>query len=117
MYGKSRSNIICAIFLVLFALLLITSMCCVCDPTVEYIIENQTNEDLTIFFINYKSNEFEVGKVQPGKQIAYAIYIGATELHFIAKNADGKIVFDKILTREQMQEISSLEYKIIIKPQ
>ena len=115
MYSREKYIIICSVFLL--ALLLISSMGCIGDPNVKYVIENQTGDELTVFLKDFKSNDIEIGKVQPGKQIIDYRYIGTTELHYLAKNKAGKIVFDKILTFEQMEEISSLEYKIVIKAQ
>ncbi len=77
----------------------------------KLILENQTACELTIYV-----NDHKVGNVSPGERMMDDIPITITKFHIEGRNPQGEIVFSETLTREQMQKIESLVYKVVIPP-
>jgi len=81
------------------------------DPSFKLILENRSEYDLTIYV-----NDYEVGQASSGEEITDRIPMTVTDFHIEAKNIQGEVIFSKTLTREQMQEIESRVYKVVIPP-
>ncbi len=107
----SRINAILALTLLL-SLTLFASFGCWGDPTFEIIFENQFANNVTVYV-----NDYKVGSVSPGEQlIDRGVPWNTGKYRIEAKTPQGEIVFSKTLTRDEMQEMKSLVYKVIIKP-
>ena len=91
--------------------ILMASVSCWGDPSFKIIFENQSEYDLTVFVNGYK-----VGNVSPGKQLTDTDPLTTTKFQIEAKTPQGEVIFSKLLTREQMQKVESLVYKVVIKP-
>ncbi len=94
------------------------------SPTMELIIENQTDHELTVYVYSvYDSTLYGddrgIGTVSPGGQITDKVPYDINKYFIKAKTMQGEIVFAETLTRQDMQKIeskvSSIIYKIIIK--
>ena len=82
-------------------------------PSMQLIIENQTKQELTIYYGEVKLGNVGSLETITGKNIDRLI----GEYLIEAKNAQGVIVFSQIFTWETMQEMEGGEiYKIIIPP-
>jgi len=97
--------------LAILMVILVASVSCWGSPLFELIVENQTEYDLTI-----NINDNEIGNVSSGEQISKRLLIETAEFHIEAKNIEGGTIFSKTLTFEQMQEIESRVYKVVIPP-
>jgi len=90
---------------------LVLSTSCWGEPSFKIIFENQTEYDLTVYV-----NDYKVGNVNPGEQIIdTGLSFTTTKFHVEANSPRGEIIFSETMTREQMQEIESRVYKVIIK--
>lgn len=109
--------------IMVFVLTLMTSGCGTTEPVgggsrfFDILIENQTDQVLTIFDENY-----EVGSAEPGEQIIMKNQSMNRYRHTIkAANAEGEIVFSEIYTlspndKYHLQEIEERLYKAVIPP-
>jgi hypothetical protein len=98
------------IFIFLVSGLLVLSNACWGSPTFEIIIVNNSENALVIDIDNHK-----VGTIAPNEEIVEHLLWDTGKYHIEAKNRKDEIIFSKTLTREQMQEITSRVYKVIIK--
>lgn len=86
------------------------------SPIVEVIIENQTNQILSIYI-----DDDKIGDVQPGEQIMQSGSGDEGEWHIKAKNSQGKTVFSETFTYDpddeyHLKKIESGVYKAVIPP-
>ena len=95
---------------IIIVLILICALSVFCDPSIQITVENQTKYVLTISIESYSKEN-----VKPGEQITRRAYINARSYNIEAKNDQGEVVFSEELMKDQMQKISSLKYKVIIK--
>jgi hypothetical protein len=99
------------IFIFLISGLMVLSTACWGDPTFKIIFENRIDNTLIIYV-----NDRKVGSVNNNEAIVDdGIPMTLTKFRVEAKNLQDEIIFSKTLTREQMQEIKSRVYKVIIK--
>ena len=112
MHSQRRGIVLLLNLVLMLILILAASTACWGDPSFEIIFENQSQDKLTIYVNNH-----EVGNVNPGEQITDSRFpITITKFQIEAKNPQGEVIFSETLTREQMQRIESLVYKVVIKP-
>ena len=99
-------------FLIIPILLLSLSLFsgCLGSPEFQIIFENRTQEVLTIYI-----DDYEVGEVDPGDYISHNHVSWNYGRYLIeAINSQQEIVFSKTLTRETMEKIETMVYKVII---
>ena len=112
MFRQRKGFVLWLCLLLILMAILVSSVSCWGSPLFELIVENQTEYDLTIYV-----NDFKMGNVSPGGQISDRHFsIDTGKFHIEAKNEDGGTIFSKTLTFEQMQEIKSRVYKVVISP-
>ncbi len=81
-------------------------------PLRDLVIENQTNQVLTIIL-----DDVLVGEVRPGDKItANDFPIGFSEYVIEAKDAQGEIVFSRSYVFEDFQKVDDGVYKVVIPP-
>ena len=107
---QGRVVLSCFILIGILISILLISVSCWGTPSMEIIVENQTEYDLTILI-----KDWEIGSVSPGAQITATTVLTGAKYHIIARNPQGEIVFYEILTLKEMQMIESRVYKVIIK--
>ena len=111
MYCQRRGVVLWLGLSLMLVSILAASTACWGDPSFKLILENRSEYNLTIYV-----NDYKVGNVSPSEQITDRIPITITKFHIEAKNPQGEIVFSETLTREHMQRIESLVYKVVIPP-
>jgi hypothetical protein len=101
------------------ALLLIAAMGCkstYADPAYDLIIENQTNQVLTI----YTFDTSLVGQVEPGKTIMTYFASYFSNIPIKAENTQREIVFSETYTMQDskyhLQKVDKSVYKAVIPP-
>ncbi|MBM2832779.1 MAG: hypothetical protein HW414_1831 [Dehalococcoidia bacterium] len=98
------------IIAVILALLLLTTASLACEVNVDLAIENQTEEVLTIYWLDNK-----LGSVEPGRQIVKrGIPSNIGRQLIVAKNAQGETVFSKKLLFLEMERTDN-GYKVVIR--
>jgi len=97
----------------MFILLMLSSFMfsgCIGSPEFKIIFENKTQETLTIYYGDYK-----VGTVNPISQITYdRASWNSGRYPITAINLQGETVFSKTLTRDMMEKIETMVYKVLI---
>lgn len=77
------------------------------DPLDPTVIENKTNQNLSIFL-----NDEHIGDVAPGRQIRNkTLLFGYAKYVVQAKNDRGEIVYSKVFTYEEMKQI---KWKVVV---
>ena len=82
-----------AIMAVLLSLLIILTGCTCAEPLVDIVIENQTDQVLTIY---YAGGGAPLGDIAPGEQITIKRDMNIGEYPITAKNRQGKVVFSQV---------------------
>lgn len=83
---------------------------CLGSPYFQIIFENRTQQTVTIYV-----GDYEVGNVNPEEQITRDHTPWDDNSYPVtAVNLQGETVYSKILTRDDMERIESLVYKITI---
>ena len=108
-----RKNVIAYLgSILLLVLVLVASIACWGSPLVDLIIENRTDQVLTVIL-----DDGLVGKVRPGDKITRKnLDISFHEYVIEAKNAQGEIVFSQSYVFEDFQKIDGGVYKVVIPP-
>ena len=104
--GHSNSALLFTLVLLIVVVLL---MGAACEPYLPLEIDNQTDMALTIYL---KDNE--VGNVGPKSTEKIKRIPGTLgEWQIVAKNSQGEVVFSKIFTPAELQE---LDFRVVIPP-
>ena len=94
----------------LLMLLTLISGCFLGSPFMTIVFENGTNETLEIYIDDYK-----IGTVSPESQITYdRASWDSGEYPITAVNLQGDIIYQKTLTRNTMEKVETLIYKVVI---
>jgi hypothetical protein len=81
------------------------------DPAHYLVIENQTQQTLTIYY-----SYGEIGKAVPGGNVTASMGISVSEGIIAAKNARGELIFLRRYTSEDYKNIGNFYYKAVIPP-
>ncbi len=86
---------------------------CTCGNLFDMVIENHTDQILTIY-----SGEREIGDVEPGEQIVVKdLVVDFGKYLIIAKNTQGEVVFSETYSfKTNLEKINGRTYKGIIPP-
>ena len=106
---KIRNIIITSVSILI--LIVILNGCIQGTPEITLLIENQSNDILTIYIDNAL-----IGKVNPTEIIRHISSLATDKWLIQAKNAQGEIVFSKKFAFEELQKVSTGVYKAIIPP-
>ncbi len=88
-----------------------SSLACSGETSYKINFENQSEYELTVFINNYK-----LGNVLPGKQITDSgIPMNLVRLNIEARTLKGETIFSKTLSRDDMEKINNVEFKVVIK--
>lgn len=110
---KRIKTVLLSLILILIGLLAVSSGC-VGSPIFDLVIENQTDQVLTIYMY---SDTHPVGKVEPGKTIITQIEGNRGEYPIKAKNVAGEVVFSETYSfKTNLQRIDGRVYKAVIPP-
>jgi hypothetical protein len=84
-----------------------------CEPSFDLVVENQTAQALTIYV-----NDGLLGNVEPGGEVTrYNTPGDISEFSIVAKSPQGETVFSKKFSRQQMQQVDSDTFKVVITTQ
>lgn len=110
MYSRRKGFAFWLCMTLMLVFVLVASVACWGSPTFKLIVENQTEYDLNIYV-----NGVDIGKVSPEAQIIKTgIPWDIGRYHIEAKNTEGEIIHSKTFTFQQMIEIESRVYKVVI---
>ncbi|MFC1955424.1 hypothetical protein ACFLWZ_02655 [Chloroflexota bacterium] len=112
---KNRGNnlSVSLVWLLIITAMLVAFGGCRCGNLDRIIIENQSDQALTI----YAGTSYRVGDLDPGQQITINKDPALGPLHITALNTQGEVVFDKEYSySSDLIQIKSREYKAIIPP-
>jgi hypothetical protein len=84
-----------------------------CEPYIHLVIENKTEQTLSVFV-----DGVLIGKIEPGNQITEKYPGGSFKYKYsiVAKNEQGEIIFSEKISQQQMQYVGSGNYKVVIPP-
>jgi len=94
------------IFALIIISLLIISSLAGCEPMFKIKVENQTDQELTVYI-----NDRFIGQVIPSETIEGETMLTRETITFTAKNNEGEIVFKKIYSTKEIHQ----NFKVIIK--
>lgn len=84
------------------------------EPLVDIVIENQTDQVLTIY---YAGGGTPLGDIAPGEQITIRRDWNIAQYPITAKNAQGEVVFSQVYSfTTNLQRIDGRIYKAVIPP-
>jgi len=106
--NRQRKSIIFGLSLVLMLGAILTASVACIEYTCDLVIENQTEDVLTIY-----RNDYLIGDVEPGEQITKEVPRDIGDHLIVAKNAQGEIVYSKKYTPRDLEEA---DYKVVIPP-
>ena len=87
---------------------------CVGSPIFDLMIENQTDQILTIYMY---SDTHPIGKAEPGKTVTTQIEGNRGAYPIKAKNAQGEVVFSETYSfKTNLQRVDTRVYKAVIPP-
>ena len=108
------------LILILISVLSTHSGCIYGEPFVEIIIENQTDQVLTIYYAledNFTGLGAPLGDISPGEQITIRRDINIGEYPVTAKNMRGEVVFSQVYSfTTNLQWVDGWTYKAVIPP-
>jgi len=113
-YDVRRKSLLWLSSIIMLIVMLLTTVGCTCGSRLfDMVIENQTNQILTIY-----SGEWRVGDVEPDKQIVIEdLVIDFGKYPITAKNTEGEIVFSEIYSfTTNLERLDSRTYKAVIPP-
>ena len=112
-YRRGKSIVWLSCVLVLTSMLIAPSGC-ICGRTItDIIIENQTDQVLTIYY----KDTARIGDVGPGQKITISVDGSFGEYILTAKNAQGEVVFSQVYSfTTNLEKIDGRTYKGVIPP-
>ena len=84
---------------------------CLGSPTITITFENRTGDNLTMSI-----NGVSEGTIISGGDLAVKAPLEVGEYRIKATNSKGEAVFSKTMTRDDMVEVNSRSYKVLIVP-
>jgi hypothetical protein len=80
------------------------------SPMMKIVFENQSGEDLTVFI-----EEVNEGTILDRGTLTASVPLDISKYRIRAVNGEAETVFSQTMTRQDMEEIDSLRYRVVIR--